>query len=85
MENHDMEFLGESNGYMVYMNNDGFAEGYKKIGRGHGSNCNHIITNQKTIEGFSRYVRGLREKIPLKERPIKISQFPQLPFNDAEL
>jgi hypothetical protein len=92
MKNHELNFVGIEEGYHVYENSEGFMEGYKKTGKNIivkkdeeynlGTDCKRIVTNQKTIEGFGRFVRGLKGGKKIKDRRLDASKLPQLPFND---
>lgn len=66
-------FEGIEEGYRVYKNADGFMEGYKSTGGGKKdgpTDIKRIISNQTTLGGFGKYVRGLRSKRKPKEAPL---------------
>jgi hypothetical protein len=77
-----MTHIGDALGYQVYKNDQGFLEGYKKIGKKWvngaelGTDCKRIVTNQKTMDGFMKYVQGLRSR--LTPKPLKASELPSL-------
>lgn len=86
MSNHkqNMDFVGNEEGYNVFKNKDGFMEGYKKTGKqdrnGQGTYVKRVVSNQTTIEGFGKYIRGLRNRTPVKDKPLKPSELPNLDF-----
>lgn len=89
MNNNDnLIFEGIEEGYRVYRNSEGLMEGYKKTGKNkyadndaQGSDVKRVVTNQKTLEGFAKYVRGLRGSTNVKDKRLKPSQLPNLPFD----
>lgn len=79
----EMVFEGWEEGYRVYKNADGFMEGYKKVGKSKikaddGSDVKRIVTNQTTLSGFGKYVRGLRKSVKTKDKPVKAGDLPSL-------
>jgi len=85
MKNKNLELVGNEEGYQVFKNYDGFLEGYKRVGnvklgpgQDTGKDVKRIVTNQKTLDGFGRYVRGLRAKKKIKDIPVKASELPSL-------
>ena len=72
-----LEFIGIEEDYHVYKNTDGFMEGYKKIGK---KEVDRKVTNQTTLEGFAKYIRGLKKRTPIKDKPLKPHQLPNIPF-----
>lgn len=83
-----MDYEGIEEGYHVYKNSAGFMEGFKKIGKNkygnsnQGSDIKRVVSNQTTLAGFGKYVRGLHKKVKTKDIPLKTSQLPPLPFTD---
>lgn len=79
----NLELVGNELGYNIFRNGDGFLEGYRKKGKGASDDltkdCERIATNQTTVEGFCKYIRGLRSKNVTRLKP---SQLPQIPFTD---
>lgn len=80
--------IGEHDGWKLYINSDGFVEAYKKTGKrivnkeDIGTDSKRLVTNQTTVEGFIKYLNGLKPKRAIKDIPLKPSQLPQL-FTDA--
>ncbi len=77
--------MGETAGYRVYKNLDGFMEGYRTIGKNvnndKGTDIKRVVTNQTTMEGFALYINGMKSHRSYKDVPLKPHQLPSL-FND---
>lgn len=85
----DMRLEGIEEGYKVFKNAEGFMEGYKSVGKNAynpdwpgGSDVKRIVSNATTLEGFAAYVRGLRAKTSIKDRPVKTRDLPSLSGDD---
>jgi hypothetical protein len=72
-----LEYVGDSNGYTVYRNSDGFLEGYKSIVPGKDKGVKHVfkgsiinaidskraVTTVTTLEEFSAQIKIKRPRI----------------------
>ncbi len=75
-------YVGESLGYSIYRNKDGFLEGYFGVGKVEnpsGSTNNHkdikrVVSNAKTIEDFAEYVYGMKKHKDYREDAEKEKQ-----------
>lgn len=69
-----MELLGQSAGYTLHKNKDGFIEGFLKKGKRevNGSNAgtglSHIVTNCRTVEEFEQLMAA-NKKSSIKTKP----------------
>lgn len=67
-----MELLGESCGYILHRNAEGFIEGFKKkgsrmIGQANiGTGLSHVTTDCKTIEEFEQLMAANKKKSSIK-------------------
>lgn len=80
-----LEYLHTTDdGWRLFKNADGFIEGFKGIGKKIVNGVvtykdhKHIVSNQTTIEGFKKYLSGLRPKKRVKDIELKPHQLPSL-------
>ena len=63
-----MELLGESGGYMLHKNKDGFIEAFRKTGKkivngqDIGNDLSHIVTNCRTISEFDELINANKKR-----------------------
>ena len=85
----NLTLVGNYDGWQVYENRDGFLEGYKKVGKNkysadsdEGADVKRVVTNQTTMAGFEKYVRGLKTKTTIKDKKLPAGKLPNIPFPD---
>lgn len=79
--NKHMKHIGHTSDFKwsCYRNTDGFIEGWRKIGE---KDVERKISRETTIAGFEKFINGFRKRTPVKDKPLKPSQLPPIPFPD---